>query len=317
MKTIVIPDDFPPVISGTPAFERLKELGDVYVYTTPPQSAGDLIQRIRDADVVLNIRAYCKFTQEVLQNVPRLRLISVWGTGTDHIVLSTAIHRGITVTNTPNTATEAVAEHALTLMLSVARQIPQIDREVRRGNWVRGLVIQLYGKTLGLIGTGLIGQQLARLAQGIGMKTIAWTLHPSAERAKEIGLRYVSFEELLTSADVISIHTHLTEKTWGLIGRKEFALMKPSAILINTARGAIVEKGALLEALRNKKIAGAGLDVFEKEPLDPDDPLLKLDNVILTPHSAGQTPEVVERGLQMAVDNIIRFWEGNPQNVVV
>ncbi len=317
MKTIVIPDDFPPVISGTSALERLKELGDVYVYTTPPQSAEELIQRIRDADVVLNIRAYCKFTQEVLQNVSRLQLISVWGTGTDNIDLSTAITRGIRVTNTPNTATEAVAEHALTLMLAVARQIPQIDREVKRGNWVRGLVIQLHGKTLGLVGTGLIGQQLARIAQGIGMKVIAWTLHPSEERAKGTGLHYVSLEELLQTADVISIHTRLTEKTWGLIGRKEFALMKPSAILINTARGAIVEKGALLEALRNKKIAGAGLDVFDKEPLDADDPLLKLDNVILTPHSAGQTPEVVERGLHMAVENIIRFWEGNPQNVVV
>jgi len=316
MVKIVVPDDYPPVISGSSALARLKGLAEVAVYTTAPESEEGLIERLRDADVAVNIRAYCRFTSEVFDRCARLRMISVWGTGVDNVDLASARTHGVVVTNTPNTATESVAEHALTLMLAVARQVPQIDRKMRAGEWPRGLVTQLHGKTLGVVGTGAIGRQVAALGRGIGMKVLAWTYHPSRDKAKEYEVTFVSLEELLRESDVVSIHLRLTDDSRGLIARGEIEKMKPSAILINTARGAIVDANALVEALRSRRIAAAGLDVFHREPLDPADPLLALDNVVLTPHSAGQTPEVLERGLHMAVENVEHFLRGAPTNVV-
>ncbi|HWP46496.1 MAG TPA: phosphoglycerate dehydrogenase [Candidatus Limnocylindrales bacterium] len=317
MIKIVIPDDFPSVISGTPMLERLKPYGEVKVWTTRPESTEELIRRMQGAEVVINIRAYCKFTEEVFQKSPSLRLISIWGTGVDNVDLEAAQRYGVTVTNTPNTSTESVAEHALALMLAVARQIPHLHTQMKKGVWTRGFITQLFGKTAGIIGTGVIGQQTARLCRGIGMQVLAWTYHPSEEKAREIGFTYVPWETLLRQSDVISLHLRLSKTTEGLIGKKEFGLMKPSAIFINTARGAIVQKEALLEALREKKIAGAGLDVFDKEPIDPDDPLLALENVVVTPHCAPSSPEVLERGLSMAVDNVISYLGGTVKNRVV
>lgn len=313
---IVIPDDYPPVISGTSHLERLKELGEVEAYTSRPQSEEELLGRIKDADIIVNIRAYCKFPANILTATKRLKLISIWGTGSDNVDLEVASELGIPVTTTPGTATESVAEHALAIMLAVARKIPQIDRQVKEGKWVRGLVTQLYGKTVGVIGTGLIGSHFAKLAKGIGMNVIAWTFNPSDERARNIGFKYVPLEQLLRESDVVSIHLRLSDQTEGFIGEKEIALMKPSAFLINTARGGIVDIEALIEGLKEGKIAGAGLDVFKKEPVDPDDPILNLDNIVLTPHSAGQTPEVLDKGLSMAVENVANFLAGRLTNLV-
>jgi D-3-phosphoglycerate dehydrogenase len=304
---IVVPDDYPPVISGTRHLENLKKLGDVALYDSKPVDDSDLISRVEGADVIVNIRAYCKFTESILRRVKSLKMISIWGVGMDHVDLATCRELGIVVTNTPGTATESVAEHALALMLAAARRIPQIDRSVKDGRWVRGLVTQLHGKTLGIVGTGLIGSQVARLGRGIGMHVIAWTFHPSADKEREIGAKYVDLDDLLGRSDVVSIHLRLTDETRGLIGDKELRLMKPTAILVNTARGDIVDRDALVHALKNRVIAAAGLDVFHKEPIDPDDPLLRLENVVLTPHSSGQTPEVLDRGLEMAVENVRKF----------
>ena len=157
---------------------------------------------------------------------------------------------------------------------------------------------------------------MARLARGIGMRVIAWTFHPSQERAEEHGVEFVSLEDLFTHADVVSINLRLSDKTVNLIGKRQLGLMKPTAILVNTARGAIVDKEALVEALTSGTIAGAGLDTFHEEPVSLDDPLLKLENVIVTPHSAGMTPETIEKGARMAVDNVINFLRGKPTNVV-
>jgi len=303
-------------MKGTRALEHLIKKYDVKLYNSKTSSGEEFIQRMREAEIVINVRAYSKFTEEVLKSCPSLKLLSVLGTGTDQVDLEAASKYNVLVTNTPGFAAIAVAEHALTLMLAVARQISLIDREVREGKWPRGLMTQLYGKTLGLIGLGAIGGQLARISKGIGMKVISWTFHPSKERAQESGVEFVSLDELVKQADVISIHLRLSPQTQNLIGEKELSLMKPTVIIINTARGAIINRKALLDALISRRIAGAGLDVFDKEPLPSDDPLLKLNNVILTPHSAGMTPETIEKGAQMAVDNIINYYEGNLTNVV-
>lgn len=308
MTRIVVPDDFPPAITGTTAERALRSLGDVTICTERgADQEAELIRRIREADVVLNIRGYTRFSANVFAACERLRLISIWGTGTDHIDFAAARARGVTVTNTPGVNAHAVAEHTLALMLAVARRIPSMDAGVRAGEWPRGLLVQLEGKTLGVIGLGAIGTRVATLASAFGMTVLASTLGGDDGRAASVGARHVSLETLLGESDFVSLHLRLSEKTARYINRGRLALMKPSAFLINTARAGLVDRDALLETLREARIAGAGLDVFHEEPIRADDPLLHLPNVVLTPHNAGSTPEVIDRGLQQAVENIRVF----------
>jgi phosphoglycerate dehydrogenase-like enzyme len=315
---IVIPDDFPPVISNTPALDTLKTHGDVDIHTSRPDSQDELIARIDGAHTVVNIRAYCKFTAEVLHACPTLKHLAVWGTGTDNVDLQTAQALGILVTNTPNTATDAVAEQGLALMLAVARKIPALDAQVKRGEWVRGMLTQLAGKTLGILGTGVIGLRLAQLGKGIGMRVIAWTYHPDPAKAEAVGFHYVpTMADVLRQADVVSLHLRYSPDTERLIGANELALMKPTALFINTARGQLVDQKALYAALRDGQIAGAGLDVFEPEPIDPQDPLLTLPNVVLSPHTAGTTPEALMNGLNLCAANVVAFLAGRVQHRVV
>jgi D-3-phosphoglycerate dehydrogenase len=241
-----------------------------------------------------------------------MRLLSVWGTGTDHVDLAAAARHGVVVTNTPGVSAISIAEHALALLMAVARHIPAIDSATRQGAWQRGQFVQLHGKMCGIVGYGAIGREFARIASGIGMRVIAWTLHPE----RYTGVTFVPLDELYATSDVISLHLRLSPETTAFVGAPQFARMKTSAILINTARGAIVDESALIDALSSGRIAGAGLDVFTTEPLPPAHPITDLPNVVISPHCAGVTPEALEAGLQMAVDNIRDFFEGRPQHVV-
>jgi len=194
----------------------------------------------------------------------------------------------------------------------VARRVIANHNGVLAGQWPRGQAALLHGKTLGVIGLGAIGRRFAKLGEGIGMKVIAWTMHPDPA----LGFELVELDELLRASHVVSLHLRLSDQTKGFLGRERLALMQPGAILVNTARGPIVDEAALFEALRARRIAGAGLDVFDVEPLPAGHPLTKLDNVVLTPHSAGIAPEVLEAGLALAIENIRSFQSGKPRNVV-
>lgn len=314
---IVVPDDNPPALAGTPALDRLRRLGDVQVHASDATDPEVLADRLRKADVAVNIRGRTRFTEGVLRDCPKLRLISIWGTGTDNVDLNAAAARGITVTNTPGANAVAVAEHTLALMLAVAKQLVPADQAIRQGGWPRNLVPQIRGKRLGIIGTGLIGGEVAAMGRGLGMEVVAWTFHPDGGLAARLGFRFVELEELLRTSDILSIHLRATPETQHFLNRERLGLLKPGAILVNTARGALVDEGALVECLREKKLAGAGLDVFAREPLPPGHPLLTLPNVLLTPHAAGMTPEVIQIGLGMAVENIENFLRGTPTHVVV
>lgn len=315
---IVVPDDFPSVFQGSAAQERAKALGDLRVFTERgADDEAELIRRIGDARVAINIRAHARFSDGVFTACPGLKMVSVWGTGTDNIDLHAAGMRGVTVCNTPGVNAFAVAEHALALMLSVGRKIPAIDREMRGGKWPREMLTQLLGKTLGVFGMGTIGGRVAVLGRAIGMDVLAWSARGDEGRIRAAGAKAASKDDILRQADVVSLHVRLADETRGFIGRRELALMKPSAILVNTGRGALVERDALTAALRDRKILGAGLDVFHQEPLAADDPILALPNVVLSPHNAGQTPEVVRDGLLRAVVNVEHFLAGKPSDVVV
>ena len=313
MPRIVIPDDAPPVMASSAAYRILVERAAVDYHATLPASEERLIERIAGAGVVINIRSSTRFTDTVFRQCPSLRLLSLWGTGTDNVDLAAAARHRVTVTNTPGVSAFSIAEHALALMLAVARRIPRVDAEIRQGNWPRGQAVQMHGKTLGIIGLGAVGRQFARLGTGIGMRVIAWTMHPNPA----LGFDLVSLDELLRSSDVVSLHLRLSSETRGFIGKREIEKMKPSAILINTARGAIIGEQALLDVLTSHRIAGAGLDVFEAEPLPHGHPLTSMENVVLTPHSAGVTPEALEAGLKLSIDNVWNFLDGHPTNVVV
>lgn len=309
---ISIPDDAPPVLAPSGAWAGLASQGELDYHDTLPGSEDRLIERIGSAEAVLNIRSSSKFTGRVFDACPRLRLLSVWGTGTDHVDLAAATRHGVSVTNTPGVSAISIAEHALALLLAVARHIPQMDAATRRGEWARGQSVELYRKTCGIIGLGAIGRQFARLAAAIGMRVIAWTMHPKPLS----GVELVELDELYGTSDVVSVHLRLSPETAGFVGARQFALMKQSAILINTARGAIVDERAMLEALVNGRIRGAGLDVFAAEPLPESHPLTHLPSVVMTPHCAGITPEALEAGLRMAVENIWAYASGNAEHVV-
>jgi phosphoglycerate dehydrogenase-like enzyme len=309
MSLIVIPDDAPPVMSLSDALGRLRN-SEHQLYSTLPADSRELVVRIADADAVINIRASTRFTADVLAECPQLRLISIWGTGTDHVDLGAAKARGIMVTNTPAVSAVAVAEHTLSLIFAVAKQTVTIDRAVRGGEWPRAMVQQLHGKTLGVIGTGAIGREVIRLGAGIGMTVIAWSFHQRGD------YQWVTLEDLFRRADVVSVHVRQSPETLGMIRAEHFDAMKPGAIFINTARGRIVVEKDLIDALQSGRIAGAGLDVFETEPLPSDSPLRLLPNVVLTPHAAGITRDATEAGLAMAIDNVLAFRSGAPVHVV-
>jgi D-3-phosphoglycerate dehydrogenase / 2-oxoglutarate reductase len=311
MPRIVIPDDGPAVMSRSLAFRKL-DGHNVRICSDRPGSAEELVERIRDAEVVINIRSTSRFSAAVLEQCDRLRLISIWGTGTDNVDLAAAQARGIRVTNTPGVSAIAVAEHTLALIMAVAKQTVQVDQQVRQGKWPRAMVTQLRGKTLGLVGTGAIGREVATIGRAIGMRVIAWTFHPRGDAAE-----WVSFEDVFRQSDVVSVHVRQSSEAIRMIRREHFELMKPGAIFINTARGAIVNETDLIHALRNNRIGGAGLDVFEQEPLPPASPFYTMPNVVLSPHAAGITPEATEAGLALAIENVFAFLAGRPMNVVV
>ena len=316
VNRIVVPDDYPSVFTGSAAETRLREIGDADIHTSNPQTSEELSQRVSGADGIINIRAFCKFDADFFSNCGGLKVLSIWGTGTDHVDLGAAENAGVIVSNTPGVAAVSVAEHTLALMMAAARQIPGNDSAMRAGDWPRGQMTQLHGKTLGLIGLGAIGRQTARIAAGVGMKLIAWTFHPDDDFAAEVGLEFVDLNTLYERADVVSIHVRQSVDTIGMIGTEAFSRMGPDTILVNTARGPVVDEEALISALENGSLAAAGLDVFDQEPLPPNHPIGKLKNVVLSPHNAGITPEVTEAGLLMSVENIAAALSGNPQNVV-
>ena len=316
---IVIPDDYPPTYASLEQvdLQRLAPYGSVQLHTTRARDRAELFERIAPAEVIINVRAYTALDDEAFTHAPRLKMVSILGTGTDNVDLEAATKRGISVTNTPGVGAPSVAELTIGLMFGLVRSIPISDGRLRQGTWQHVEGPELAGKTLGLLGLGAIGQYVARLGLGLGMRVIAWSFSSDPTRAERLGVELVERDEVFRRADVVSVHLRNTPEVRGIVGARELALMKPSAYLINTARGALVDELALADALRTEKIAGAALDVYTEEPLPPErNPFRELTNVVLTPHIGAVTREANTRSRAMPVDNIIAFLEGRPEHVV-
>jgi D-3-phosphoglycerate dehydrogenase len=314
---IVIPGDDPPQVQGSPHLERLKVYGEVVLHSDRPGTDEEKVRRAENAVCLINSRGSVKWPGEVLRRLPRLKMITVCGIGTDAIDLKAAGELGIAVCNLPGQTAPIVAEHALALMLAVARRAWFHTNELKSGRWTSRDMVYLGGKTLGLVGAGSIAAEMARLGRAIGMDVLAWTFHPTPERAARLGVTFVPLDELLARSDVVSVHVKLTAESRGLIGAEQIRRMKPGAMLINTARGPVVESTALVEGLNSAHLGGAGIDVFDDEPIPAGHPLLACEQVVLTPHNADQTPEGMEMLNGGVVDNVIAFLQGRPRNRVV
>ena len=314
---IVIPDDIGGSFKSSPAIERLTKIATVAFHDQRSSGEAELIERVRAATVILSFRpAFTKFPERVLDGAQNLKLVCISGTGVEDVDVGAATVRKIAVANVPGPSTRAVAEHCLALLFAVARAVPAQDRAIRRGEWkaVRG--VELGGKTLGIVGVSGISSELGPLARGLGMKVISWSRNNDPARAAAVGAQAVPFDELLANADVVSLHVRLNDETRRMIGADQFARMKRGAILINTARGGVVDEAALLHALGSGQVGGAGLDVFEAEPLPAGHPLLVNENVVMTPVSAWNTVDASARMINQSIENVVRFLAGSPVNVV-
>lgn len=289
---------------------RLK--GAMGVETVANESEFD---RLADVEyVILRVLAMKRATIEAM---PRLKLIQRWGVGFDKVDIAAAGERGVHVVIAPGANATPVSELALLLMLALYRNLVKLHNGMVQGRWEKEKFIDnsfmIKGKTVGLIGCGAIGRQVAKKVRAFGAEVVyydAFRLPETTEQ--ELGLTYRELDEVLASADIVSLHLPLLDSTRGMIGQREIALMKPGAVLINTARGGIVDTAALAEALAGKRIAGAGLDVFDSEPLAADSPLRALDNVVLTPHVGGNTADMSMDMVDICLENIFAVRDGRP-----
>lgn len=307
MKTVIL-DDWDYATEKFGKLDILKSFSEVAIYHDQP-SFGVLQERVRDADAVILMRERTKVTKELLHSMEQIKLIAQTGTGIAHLDMEEVNRLKIPVTLTPGGSTAAVTELTFAFLLALSRDLCNLTQQMKQGAWPVSIGSNLAKKTLGLIGLGKIGISVAKVAKAFGMNVIAWGPRLTKERAAEQGVEYVSLEELLTQSHFVSIHVRLVSATEHLLTRAHFERMREDAVLINTSRGKIVDEEALVWALQNKQIRGAGLDVFAKEPLDPNHPLLQLENVLLAPHIGWKTDNTFEGFLTGSIENIESFFQ--------
>ncbi|MGW4828742.1 D-2-hydroxyacid dehydrogenase family protein [Amycolatopsis sp. SB7-3] len=310
---IAILDDYQEVALGFGDWDSLG--AEIEVFTKPFADPADVVGRLRDFEVVVAMRERTRFPAEVLDRLPALRLLVSTGHRNAAIDVAAARRNGVVVSSTGYIAAPA-AEHTWALILAAARNVPVESRNMREGGWQTTVGTILSGKTLGLLGLGRLGAGAAKIGQAFGMETIAWSQNLTQEKADPHGVTAVSKDELFARADVLSVHLVLSGRSRGLVGAAELAAMKPTAMLVNTSRGPIVDEAALVDALRRKEIAVAALDVYDVEPLPSEHPLRTLDNVVLTPHIGYVTREAYEIFYRDAVEDIAAFQAGSPIRVM-
>lgn len=294
-----------------PHHEIFREAG--YEVQVAPRSIDlwqeeNLINLLSDCHAVL--AGSEPYTPNVIESLPNLRVIARTGVGFDAINLAACDKAGVVVTTTPGVNHHSVAEHTLALLFGVARGFPDNDRRVRENRWKRIARPRIMGRTLGIVGLGRIGRAVAWRAAGLGMKILAYEPYPDQEFIQQWRIDLVSFEDLLKGSDYVSLHLPMSAESKHLMNAETFAMMKPGSVLINTARGALVDESALYEALKSGHLRGAGLDVFEVEPLPTSSPLLELDNILLAGHLAGLDEESHDDTFQMAAETVIQLEKG-------
>jgi len=307
MKVTVL-DDYQRAFEATEAIQRLRQKVDVRILTEKLPSEAAVVEALRDSPVIIPVRERTKFTASLLRALPDLEYISQTGNHVYHVDMDAATKQGIVVSLAPGG--NSTTELAFGLMLAVMRRIPQSDRAMRRGEWPLVLGHVLKGKTIGILGLGKIGTEVAAIARAFGMKVIAWGPTLTSERAAKSDGTFLPLEEVLKTADVVSVHLKLSDESKNLLNEARLRSMKKSAYLVNTARGAIVDETALVKVLKENAIAGAALDVFVDEPLPKNHPFLEFDNIVLAPHLGWPTDSGFEGFAENAVTNILDYLNG-------
>lgn len=312
---IALLDDYQGVALGCADWSAVQAKAEVTVFRDTITDPEALVARLQDFEIIGIMRERTPFPRALLERLPRLKLLLTTGHRNASEDVAAARELGITVCGTPSSA-HAAAELTWALIMAAARRLDMENRSFREGGWQAGLGRDLHGATLGVIGLGRLGSLVAGYGRAFGMKVIAWSQNLTPERAAECGAEAVDKETLFRQADFITLHLKLSDRSRGLVGTEELALMKPDAWVVNTSRGPIVDRAALLAALQDKRIGGAALDVFDEEPLPADDPLRRLDNVVATPHVGYVSRENYGQMYRVTAENIIAFLDGNPQNLI-
>jgi phosphoglycerate dehydrogenase-like enzyme len=313
---IAILDDYQQRALSSADWSRLGETAQITTFQDHIFDEDAIVQRLRDFDVVIGMRERTPFRRPLLERLPNLKLLMTTGMGNASYDFDAATELGIPVAGTSMGAGPVTAELTWGLILSLLRHIPIEDAAVRRGGWQQTLGEGLYGKTLGVVGLGRLGTAVARVGLAFQMKVIAWSQNLTAEKAQAAGVEYATKEQLCRDSDVVTIHYVLSDRSRDLIAADDIALMKPSAYLVNTSRGQIVNEPALIAALSEKKIAGAGLDVFEIEPLPADHPFRRLENTVITPHLGYVTEDAYRMMFTNAVENVQTWQAGDATRII-
>jgi phosphoglycerate dehydrogenase-like enzyme len=312
---VAILDDFEKLADTVPAYEKLKARADVTILRERLDSPEKIEQVLAGMDALLLMRERTYLSDHEYSRLPSLKFISQTGRTTRHLDLPSATKHGIAVAGTPADNGTSTKELTIGLILALLRKIPQVNLRMREESWPPLAGRLLEGKPVGVLGFGRIGQEVARILKAFDARVLAYARTLTAEKAGQIGAECVPMENLLKESDVVTIHVPLNANTRGMIGDKELAMMKPGALLVNTARGAIVSETAMLKALATGHLGGVGLDVFEIEPLPMDHPLRRFDNAILLSHRGYATVEVLQERYEEAITNILNFIEGKPVNL--
>jgi phosphoglycerate dehydrogenase-like enzyme len=314
LTRLAILDDYQGVTLSLGPWDRVSHL-DVTVFRDTVADQDALVERLAPFDAILAMRERTLFPRALIERLPNLKLLITTGERNRGIDAAACAERGVVLSGTPSFGTPTV-ELTWGLILGLARRIPEEQASLRAGTWQQGLGVGLEGRTLGLLGLGKLGTKVAKVAQAFGMKTIAWSRNLTPEAAAAVGVERVEKMELFARADVLSIHLVLSDRSRGLVGAAELAAMKPTAFLVNTSRGPIVDQAALIAALEAGRLAGAGLDVHDIEPLPPSHPLLAAPRTLLTPHLGYVTEENYRTYFQGAVEAIEAFEAGAPIRVI-
>ncbi len=316
MVKVAVLDDYQQVALAVVDWSSLPPGTEVQAFADHLSDVDEVAERLREFEIVVAMRERTPFPRKLLERLPALKLLVTTGTRNASMDMAAAADLGITVCGTGGLE-YPTAELTWGLILSLVRHIPEEDRATRAGRWQVSMGEGLKGKTLGIVGLGNLGSQVATVGRAFGMSVVAWSQNLTSGRAAEFGATLVTREELLSQSDIVTIHLVLSDRTRGLIGERELGLMKPTAYLVNTSRGPIVDEGALVDALQNRTIAGAALDVFDEEPLPQDHPLRRMENTVITPHIGYVTVETYKIFLGEIVENIKAFLSGTPARVII
>lgn len=316
MTHVAVLDDYQNVALQMADWNTLPADCHLQVFNDHLADLDALVKRLHDFDIITCMRERTPFRRDLLQRLPSLRLLVTAGMRNAAIDLQAATDLGILVCGTDGGPLGPPAELTWGLILALVRHIPHEDAATRNGHWGTTIGMSLEGKTLGVIGLGKLGGRVATAGVAFGMSVIAWSQNLTAEQAATLGATRVDKDELFKRSDIISVNVQLSERTRGLIGARELALMKPTAYLINTARGPIIDEPALIQALQTRAISGAGLDVFDQEPLPPQHPFMTLDNTLIVPHIGYATKAQYEVRYRETVENVTAYLRGEPLRVL-